>query len=64
MTTIPTLKTSIPKNNPDSCVLDVDNDVGSISTPVISNKDLLVNAIKETNMTCHKLLINGLMELV
>ena len=51
MSTIPTLKTGTPTDNPDSCVLNVDNDVGSISTPVISKKDFVAVAEKDNNDT-------------
>src|SRR5688572_11173632 len=49
MSSISTLKTGNPIDNPDFYVFDVDNDVGSNSPPVISKKDLLVNAEKDNN---------------
>ena len=49
MSTIPTLKTGTPIDNPDSCVLNVNNDVRSISTPDKSKKDFVAIVEKDNN---------------
>ena len=51
MSSIPTLNTGTPIVNPDSCVLNVDNDVGLISSPGISKKDFSVVVEKDNNDT-------------